>query len=117
MGLKTSSAKTPDGGAKRKPNILFIMTDQQHAGMMSCTGNKWLKTPALDSLAASGVRFERAYACNPVCVPSRFSLQTGLMPSAIGMGKNEDSGRSKVTDAMVTQSIGPLLSAAGYDAG
>ena len=116
MGLKTSSAKTPDGGAKRKPNILFIMTDQQHAGMMSCTGNKWLKTPALDSLAASGVRFERAYACNPVCVPSRFSLQTGLMPSAIGMGKNEDSGRSKVTDAMVTQSIGPLLSAAGYEA-
>jgi hypothetical protein len=35
----------------QRPNILFIMTDQQHAGMMSCTGNTWLKTPALDSLA------------------------------------------------------------------
>ncbi|MDP6544987.1 MAG: sulfatase-like hydrolase/transferase [Phycisphaerae bacterium] len=115
MGLNTSAAKAPADGAKRKPNILFIMTDQQSATMMSCTGNKWLKTPALDSLAASGVRFERAYACNPVCVPARFSLQTGLMPSAIGMGENKDSGRSKVTDAMVTQSIGPLLSDAGYE--
>jgi arylsulfatase A-like enzyme len=111
MGLKTSVAKdTP-----RKPNILFIMTDQQSASMMSCTGNKWLKTPALDSLAASGVRFERAYSCDPVCVPARFSLQTGLMPSIIGMGKNEDSRKSKVPDAMLTQSIGPLLSGAGYE--
>ena len=69
------------------------MTDQQHAGMMSCTGNRWLKTPAMDRLAASGIRFERAYATNPVCVPSRFSLQTGRMPSAIGMGQNEEPGR------------------------
>jgi choline-sulfatase len=69
----------------------------------------------MDSLAASGVRFERAYACNPVCVPNRFSLQTGLMPSAIGMGENKDSHQSAVTDAMVRRSIGPLLSAAGYE--
>ena len=57
----------PAVGASRpqRPNILFIMTDQQHAGMMSCTGNRWLKTPALDRLAASGIRFERAYACQP----------------------------------------------------
>ena len=113
LGLSGSLARAAK--ASRKPNILFIMTDQQSATMMSCTGNKDLKTPALDALAASGMRFERAYACNPVCVPSRFSLQTGLMPSAIGMGENKDSGKSKVTDAMVTQSIGPLLSKAGYE--
>jgi arylsulfatase A-like enzyme len=87
-----------------QPNILFIMTDQQHAGMMSCMGNKWLKTPAMDRLAASGIRFDRAYACNPVCVPNRFSLQTGLMPSAIGMGQNEDSPVAAVTGTMVEQS-------------
>ncbi|MBN2270972.1 MAG: sulfatase-like hydrolase/transferase, partial [Sedimentisphaerales bacterium] len=97
------------------PNILFIMTDQQSARMMSCTGNKWLKTPALDRLAASGIRFERAYACNPVCVPSRFSLQTGLMPSAIGMGRNEDSEQSQVTDAMIRNSLGNLFKNAGYE--
>ncbi|MEE9463437.1 MAG: sulfatase-like hydrolase/transferase, partial [Bacteroidales bacterium] len=51
-GLK----KDPDG-ADSPPNILFIMTDQQFAGMMSCTGNAYLETPALDRLAASGMRF------------------------------------------------------------
>ena len=100
---------------KSRPNILFIITDQQHAGMMSCTGNKWLKTPALERLAASGIRFERAYACNPVCVPNRFSLQTGLMPSTIGMGQNSDSGRATVTDVMLEQSLGRVFQKAGYE--
>jgi arylsulfatase A-like enzyme len=98
-----------------RPNVLFIMTDQQQAGMMSCTGNKWLKTPALDRLAASGIRFERAFASNPVCVPSRFSLQTGLIPSAIGMGQNEDSAQAAVTEMMVRQSLGRLFRDAGYE--
>ena len=107
----------PAAGADRqqRPNILFIMTDQQHAGMMSCTGNNWLKTPALDRLAASGVRFERAYSANPVCLPSRFSLQTGLMPSAIGVGQNEDSPQATVTDTMVQQSLGNLFQKVGYE--
>lgn len=105
-----------DNPKKRdRPNILFIMTDQQQACMMSCTGNKWLKTPALDRLAASGIRFERAFASNPVCVPSRFSLQTGLMPSAIGMGQNEDSPQAAVTETMVRQSLGQLFNDAGYE--
>jgi len=98
-----------------RPNILFIMTDQQHAGMMSCMGNKWLKTPAMDRLAASGIRFDRAYASNPVCVPSRFSLQTGLMPSVIGMSQNEDSAQVSVSEAIVEQSLGRLFQKAGYE--
>ena len=96
----------------RRPNILVIMTDQQSAHMMSCTGSKWLKTPALDGLAASGIRFERAYAANPVCVPSRFSLQTGRMPSSIGMKWNEDL---PVPDTVIEQSLGALFHAAGYE--
>ncbi len=107
--------KAPAVNKLQPPNILFIMTDQQHAGMMSCTGNKWLKTPAMDRLAASGVRFERAFASNPVCVPCRFSLQTGLMPSAIGMSHNGDSGRAAVTEKMVQQSLGHLFRDAGYE--
>ena len=117
VGLAASRAGFANENRKpdKRPNILFIMTDQQHAGMMSCMGNKWLKTPALDRLAASGIRFDRAYACNPVCVPSRFSLQTGLMPSAIGMGQNEDSPQAAVTEAMVEHSLGPVFAKAGYE--
>ncbi|MHC4623064.1 MAG: sulfatase family protein [Planctomycetota bacterium] len=113
--LKRETSAAAGRMREGRPNILFIMTDQQHAGMMSCTSNKWLKTPAMDRLAASGIRFERAYACNPVCVPNRFSLQTGLMPSAIGMGQNRDSGRAAVTDAMVQRSLGRLFRQAGYE--
>jgi len=97
---------------RRRPNILFIMTDQHSAHMMSCAGNATLKTPALDGLAASGVRFARTYATNPVCVPSRFSLQTGRMPSSIGMKWNEDL---PVPEEFIEGSLGALFSAAGYD--
>ena len=71
-----------------KPNILLIITDQQHAGMLSCAGNRYLQTPNLDSLARTGTRFERAYCGNPVCVPSRFCMLSGTMPSHIGMETN-----------------------------
>jgi len=107
----TGSATTRADG-RPSPNILFIMTDQQQAGMLSCAGNTHLRTPALDGLAAAGTRFEWAYAANPVCVPSRFSLQTGRMPSAIGMRTNEV--QLKVPADMCVQSLGPVLRRAGY---
>ena len=78
-----SADKTP-----QHPNILVITTDQQNASMMSCAGNRWLKTPAMDAIASQGVRFTCAYSTNPVCIPSRFSLQTGHYPSEIGMRDN-----------------------------
>jgi arylsulfatase A-like enzyme len=114
-GLTLAQVPAAHANRSQRPNILFIMTDQQHAGMMSCTGNPCVKTPALDRLAASGMRFTQAQASNPVCVPSRYSLQTGLMPSAIGMGRNEDSPQATVTDDMVRQSLGNLFQAAGYE--
>lgn len=104
--LKASSCE-------KKPNILFIMTDQQHANMMSCSGNQDVRTPAMDKLAASGIRFEKAYTPNPVCMPTRFSFQTGLMPSAIGMRQNQwDVAAS---DAMLENSLPMVLKKAGYE--
>lgn len=99
-----------------RPNILFIMTDQQHAGMMSCTGNKWLKTPAMDSLAREGARFERAYCANPVCVPSRTSMATGVMPGRLGVFDNS-SGMKKaaIPDEVDKNSLGRIIKRAGYD--
>ena len=99
-----------------RPNILFIMTDQQHAGMMSCTGNKWLKTPAMDSLAKEGIRFERAYSANPVCVPSRTSMATGVMPGRLGAGNNGIGMRVRTLPSEVdNNSLGKIIKRAGYD--
>jgi arylsulfatase A-like enzyme len=114
-GLALAHVPAATAAELPRPNILFIMTDQQRADMMSCAGNPWLKTPVLDRLAASGIRFTRAYASNPVCLPSRFSLQTGLMPSAIDVGRNEDGSQATLTDTMVEQTLGNLFQQAGYE--
>ena len=98
-----------------RPNIIVLMTDQQSASMMSCTGNKWLKTPAMDEIASNGIRFSRAYATNPVSVPSRFSLQTGRYPSEIGMVENERIGidKDKVI-SLYSGAIGNVFRNGGY---
>ncbi|NHE56660.1 sulfatase family protein [Cyclobacterium plantarum] len=63
-----------------RPNIIFILTDQQSESMMSSSGNEYLQTPAMDYIANNGIRFTRAYVTNPVCSPSRVSLMTGRFP-------------------------------------
>ena len=95
-----------------RPNILFIMTDQQHSGMMSCTVNKWVETPAMDSLAREGIRFERAYCANPVCVPSRTSMATGVMPGRLGVFGNK---KTKIPEKFGDNSMGVILKRARYD--
>lgn len=83
--------------------------------MLSCAGNPYVKTPNMDSLAQSGIRFERAYVANPVCSPSRMSLMTGRMPSEIGMECNEDGGKEVVVPrAMLEDSLGHTFRRAGY---
>lgn len=105
-----------ENGSKRKPNVLLIMTDQQHARMLSCAGNKWLKTPALDALAKNGVRFEKAYSANPVCVPSRTSMATGVMPCRLGAEDNRTgSSIEQLPPEVDENSMGKLMKRAGYD--
>jgi len=78
------ASKTLAAGASlapARPNVLFIMTDQQFADAMSCRmGNKWINTPALDALAGGGALFSRAYSPNPLCMPMRASTFTGCYP-------------------------------------
>jgi arylsulfatase A-like enzyme len=65
-------------------NILFIMADQLRADYLSCYGHPHLKTPAMDGIAARGVRFSRAFVQAPVCGPSRMSIYTGRYMSTHG---------------------------------
>ena len=67
-----------------KPNLLFILTDQQRADTLGCYGNKLVQTPNLDALAREGFVFENAYVSQPVCTPSRASIMTGLYPHTHG---------------------------------
>jgi choline-sulfatase len=69
------------------PNILFVMADQLSASALPCHGGPAI-TPQLDRLAAEGVVFERAYCNSPLCAPSRASMLTGELPSAIGVYDN-----------------------------
>lgn len=106
------------GSKPDHPNVLIIMTDQQSANMLSCAGNKWLYTPSLDSLASSGIRFEKAYATNPVCLPSRFSLQTGSFSSVIGMRENDRPVQKEYLSTLKSlhsNSLGNLFRNAGYE--
>ncbi|TVY10990.1 sulfatase family protein [Paenibacillus cremeus] len=67
-----------------KPNVLFLFSDQHNARCLSCAGHSQVKMPHLDRLASEGVRFEHAYANNPICTPSRVSYLSGLYPSTHG---------------------------------
>ena len=60
-----------------KPNILFIWTDEQIFGMLSCEGNKDIQTPNLDRLAREGVLFNNSFCTYPSCSPSRATVITG----------------------------------------
>ncbi len=103
---------SPHAAEARKPNILFLITDQQTISALSCAGNPDLKTPNLDKLAARGVRFTKSYVAHPLCVPSRGSLFSSRMPHELGIyGNTLDAELS--TKGVPT--MGELFQAAGYE--
>ncbi|MCL2509365.1 MAG: sulfatase-like hydrolase/transferase [Oscillospiraceae bacterium] len=72
----------------KKPNILFLFSDQQRHDTLGCYNSSVDFTPNLDQLAAEGVRFENAFTCQPVCGPARACLQTGLYATQTGCYRN-----------------------------
>ncbi len=70
---------------KKRPNLLFILTDDQGAWAMHCAGNTDIQTPNLDRLAAQGTRFDNFFCASPVCSPARASILTGRIPSQHGV--------------------------------
>jgi choline-sulfatase len=84
-GMQAASAM---GRVERPLNVLWLMSDQHAAGALGCYGNRIVRTPRLDRLAAEGLRFERAYCSYPVCVPARFTMLTGRYPHHTGCTGN-----------------------------
>ena len=100
-------------GLTKRPNILFIVTDQQFADVMSCCmGKTYLHTPAMDSLAETGTLFTRAYSPNPLCMPARCSIFTGRYPHETGVTKNAHPEGGRLAADFVC--MGTYLKNAGY---
>lgn len=92
----------------KKPNILFIMTDQESVSLSGCYGNKVIRTPARDSIARNGIRFNNHYVASFPCSPSRATMITGLYAHHHGIVTN-----GIVLDEKI-ETLGSQLGRAGY---
>ena len=68
----------------RRPNIVFLFSDQQRYDTLSCYGADYMDVPNLDALADESFVFQNAYVSQPVCTPARATIMTGLYPHAAG---------------------------------
>ncbi len=128
--LVPSAALTAAGASQiaGKPNIVLIIADQHTADAMSSAGYSYVKTPALDSIAATGVRFRQTYCTYPVCMSSRASLMTGRWPHELKGGDEEaeegaagvrtkskkGSKKAATSDNPAGKSLATLMHEGGY---
>lgn len=105
--------------AEAKPNVLFVMTDQQRFDTIQALGNDLIATPNLDRLVARGVTFTNAYSTCPVCVPARYTIRSGSEPTRTGIYQNLPYPGEEPRDfhAEVEQRCGPYLAQAMRDRG
>lgn len=103
----TSTRET--SGTRDRPNVVVVMTDQQRADACAREGFPLDTTPFLDSLAAGGVWFDRAYTATPVCAPARTSFLTGRYPTATNVWVNEQHDA-----ASYDRDLFDVLNDAGY---
>jgi len=80
-----ATEKKTEKKAAKRPNVLWIMLDDCRADALGCYGQPWAKTPNFDAIAKRGVRFDVAIVQNPVCVPSRSSMDTSQYPHTLGI--------------------------------
>jgi len=99
--------------AERPPNLVVIVADDLRADALGAAGNAVIRTPALDRLAAAGVRFERAFVTTPICAVSRASIFSGQWESRHGIVDFADG----FSDAAWAETYPALLRAAGYRTG
>ena len=108
---RVGSAEEASAGTNR-PNIIFILADDLGYGDLGCYGQKTIKTPNIDKLAAEGMRFTQCYAGSTVCAPSRCCLMTGLHT---GHARVRGNARHPLLPEDVT--VAELMKSAGYATG
>ena len=98
-----------EAAQQNRPNVLLICADDHAAYVAGCYGNEAVRTPNIDRLAASGVRFDRAYCNSPVCTASRASFITGRYPRSVGVTRLRTPLPASAT------TLAEVLRKAGYD--
>lgn len=97
-----------------RPNIIFLLTDDQRDNTLAAMGHPFVQTPNLDRLMHDSVRFRNAYIASPVCSPSRVCFLTGMLERVHGVGF---SSSYDLTEAQWERSYPALLKKAGYHTG
>ncbi len=87
-----------------RPNILLITADQMRWDCLGCSGNRKIRTPNLDALAARGVLFRNAFSPDPICVPARASIMTGNYPH-VCTGVKSNGGRILDGQPLLTKAL------------
>jgi choline-sulfatase len=100
----------PPAAGPDRPNILLILSDEHTAAITGCYGDRLVRTPSLDRLAADGIAFDAAYTPSPLCVPARLAFTAGKYVSRVGAWSNQSRLPS---DDMPT--LPHRLNAAGYE--
>jgi len=115
LGFPAQAAEAPKPA--RQPNILMILADDLGYGDTGIYGSTRIKTPSIDRLARSGIRFTAGYVSHPVCAPSRAGMLTGRVQNRFGFEFNP-VGRDMASGmARTEQTIGQLMKAQGYRTG
>lgn len=101
-----------------QPNVIFILADDLGYGDLGCFGQKLIKTPHIDRLAAEGMRFTQAYAGSTVCAPSRCALMTGMHTGhCFVRGNREIQPEGQTPMPADTFTVAHLMKKAGYATG
>lgn len=119
--VASSAVGAPPAATPTRPNVVFILTDNQGAWTLGCYGNPDIRTPNIDRLAEQGIRFTRALSSNPVCSPTRATFLTGLIPSQHGVHSFLDPqymmGPRAYNTLSEFTSLGEILQQQGYVCG
>lgn len=108
------------GCSGRPVNVVFVLTDDQAPQTLGAYGNREIRTPVCDRLAAGGARMNRAFCTTPVCSPSRATLLTGQIPSQHGIHdwiRDENDGEQAVRFLDGEPTLTAALAQHGYRVG
>ena len=97
----------------RRPNIVFVITDDLRFDGLACTGHAFARTPNLDRVAREGVSFTNFFTAVPLCSPSRASFLTGLYPHQHRIINNDKHGLGEISHTLVT--FPRVLRESGYE--